>query len=214
MAAYGITFDDVCQAAKNAQSNTGGGIVNKNGTEVAIRNIGRSADIKDIADAVVKTVGGKSVLIKDVAETKIDKAVLRGDSAVDGREGIVLTLTKQPDTDTLKITKDVENAIAEISKNLPDGVELKIVYRQDEFINSAIDNVETAIRDGRDYGFHNSSCFSFQNTHHANHHNRDTRLLRHYDDLFLRHGVVNKHDDTRRACGCRRNARRRRHCRC
>lgn len=148
MAAYGITFDDVCQAAKNAQSNTGGGIVNKNGTEVAIRNIGRSADIKDIADAVVKTVGGKSVLIKDVAETKIDKAVLRGDSAVDGREGIVLTLTKQPDTDTLKITKDVENAIAEISKNLPDGVELKIVYRQDEFINSAIDNVETAIRDG------------------------------------------------------------------
>ena len=64
------------------------------------------------------------------------------------KNGIVLTLTKQPNTDTLKITKAVENAIAEISKTLPEKVELKIVYRQDDFINTAISNVEDAIRDG------------------------------------------------------------------
>ncbi len=148
MAAYGVSFEELCQAAKNAQSNTGGGIVNRGGTEISIRNVGRSADIGEFGEAVIKELGGRAVLVKDVAETRIGSAVLRGDAAVDGHSGIVLTLTKQPGTDTLRITRDVENAVSEISKTLPEGVDLKIVYRQDDFINSAVANVENAILDG------------------------------------------------------------------
>ena len=148
MASLGITLDELCNAVQSAQTNTGGGIVSNKGTELTIRNIGRSTDINDIANAVVKSRKNAPILVKDLAQVKIDKAQLRGDASVNGKNGIVLTLTKQPDTDTLKITRDVENAIAEISKTLPEGVELKIVYRQDDFINTAIANVEDAIRDG------------------------------------------------------------------
>ncbi|MBP3357796.1 MAG: efflux RND transporter permease subunit [Opitutales bacterium] len=148
MASLGITIDEICKSTQVAQNNTGGGIVSNKGTELTIRNIGRSTDINDIANAVVRTQKNAPILIKDVAQVRIDKAQLRGDAAVNGKNGIVLTLTKQPNTDTLKITKAVENAIAEISKTLPEKVELKIVYRQDDFINTAISNVEDAIRDG------------------------------------------------------------------
>ena len=148
MASLGITLDELCNATQSAQSNTGGGIVSNKGTELTIRNVGRSSDINDIANAVVRSQNNAPILIKDIAQVKIDKAQLRGDASVNGKNGIVLTLTKQPNTDTLKITRDVENAIAEISKTLPKGVELKIVYRQDDFINTAIANVEDAIRDG------------------------------------------------------------------
>ncbi len=149
MAQLGITFDELEESAKNAQSNTGGGIVNRNGLEIAVRNIGRSVKISDIENAVVKaSKNSRGILIKDIARVKIDKAQLRGDSAIAGKDGVIITISKQPKTDTVKITNEIENALKEIQASLPSGVHIKVLYEQKEFIKVAISNVEDAILDG------------------------------------------------------------------
>ncbi len=148
MAALGVMLDELEKAAANAQSNTGGGIVNRGGVEVTIRNVGRTSAIEDIANAVVKASPDGNILVKDVAEVRIDKAQLRGDAAIGGKPGIIITVSKQPGTDTLEITQKLDSAISEIQKSLPEKTQLNVVYRQDDFINKAVDNVEDAIVDG------------------------------------------------------------------
>lgn len=148
MASLGVTLEEVENAASAAQSNTGGGIVNRGGVEVSVRNIGRSASVDDISNAVVKAAANGNILLKDVAEVRIDKAQLRGDAAVNGKPGIIITVSKQPGVDTIKVTKALDAAIAEIQKGLPENTRINVVYRQDDFIKKAVDNVEDAIVDG------------------------------------------------------------------
>lgn len=148
MSALGILLEDLENAAINAQSNTGGGIVNRDGVEVSVRNVGRSSAIEDIANAVVKADANGNILLKDVAEVRIDKAQLRGDAAINGKPGIIITISKQPGTDTLQLSKDLDAAVSEIQKSLPPNTQLSVVYRQDDFIKKAVNNVEDAIVDG------------------------------------------------------------------
>ncbi len=149
MAQLGITFDELELAVANAQSNTGGGIVNRNGVEVTLRNIARTTKVEDIENTVVRSSkDARSILVKDVAQVRIDKAQLRGDSAIEGIEGVIITVSKQPKTDTVKITQEIENALAAIQKTLPKDTFIKILYKQDNFINTAISNVKDAIVDG------------------------------------------------------------------
>ena len=148
MASFGVGLDELEKAVSEAQSNTGGGIVNRGGVEVSVRNVGRSVSISDIENSVVKSAPDGNIMVKDIAKVKIDKAQLRGDAAIDGKSGIMITIAKQPGTDTLKLTRDLDAAIAEIKNSLPKDTSLKVVYRQDQFINTAIDNVEDAIVDG------------------------------------------------------------------
>ncbi len=148
MAALGISLGDLEKAVSNAQSNTGGGIVNRDGVEVSVRNVGRSTSVEDIANSVVKPNPNGNILVGDVARVRIDKAQLRGDAAIDGKPGIVITVSKQPATDTLRLTRNLEAAISEIQNSLPEHTELSVIYRQDNFIKSAIANVEDAIVDG------------------------------------------------------------------
>ena len=62
MASLGVTLEEVENAASAAQSNTGGGIVNRGGVEVSVRNIGRSASVDDISNAVVKAAANGNIL--------------------------------------------------------------------------------------------------------------------------------------------------------
>lgn len=148
MASYGITLEELEKAVSKAQSNTGGGIINRGGVEVSVRNVGRSASVEDIKNSVVKSGGDGNILVGDVADVRIDKAQLRGDAAIDGKPGIMITVSKQPGVDTLKLTKALEAAVAEIQKSLPEKTEICVIYRQDQFIKTAVDNVKDAIIDG------------------------------------------------------------------
>lgn len=99
-----------------------------------MRNVGRSASVEDIKNSVVKSGGDGNILVGDVADVRIDKAQLRGDAAIDGKPGIMITVSKQPGVDTLKLTKALEAAVAEIQKSLPEKTEICVIYRQDQFI--------------------------------------------------------------------------------
>lgn len=148
MEAYDISFEELENAVCNAQSNSGGGISSSKGTELSIRGVGRSTDLNDIKNAVVKKSQGIPVTIENIAEVKIDKAQLRGDAAFNNNPAVILTVQKSPNADTLTLCKEVENAINSINKTLPKGVKLISIYSQSSFISHAVDNVRDAITDG------------------------------------------------------------------
>ena len=148
MAAYGVTLKQVMDAAEKSQVNTAGGFLEGENQEALIRNIGRTTSIEDIANSVVENRKGVPILLKDVSEVKFGKQVMRGDAGVNGAPAVIISVQKQPGADTIKLTAEVEKAMAEIQKGLPADIKITPLFKQANFIGAAIGNVEDAIRDG------------------------------------------------------------------
>ncbi|MEM9157625.1 MAG: efflux RND transporter permease subunit [Verrucomicrobiota bacterium] len=148
MRALTVSFDELRHAASQAASNTTGGFLTSSPQEIMVRNLGMTTDLSEIAATVVKKVEDRSVQLGEVADVVWGIEPMRGDAAVDGELGVILSVTKAPGFDTLELTTKVEEAIAELQTTLPESVVLTPLFRQSDFINHAIGNLSEAIRDG------------------------------------------------------------------
>jgi CzcA family heavy metal efflux pump len=148
MAALGVSLEDVLTAAREAQENSSGGFLENANKEALIRNIGRTTSLEDIGNSVVIVRKGVPVRLRDVAEVKFGRQAMRGDAGVNGEPAVILSVQKQPGTDTLTLTRLVEAALAEMAKTLPPDVKIVTLFKQGNFISAAVTNVEEAIRDG------------------------------------------------------------------
>lgn len=148
MAAYGVTVDQVAEAAARSQVNTAGGFLLNPNQEALVRNIGRTTSLEEIANSVVESRDGVPILLKDVAEVKFGRGIMRGDAGVNAGPAVILSVQKQPGVDTISLTKEVEKALGELQKGLPPDIKITRLFKQANFIDAAILNVEEAIRDG------------------------------------------------------------------
>lgn len=141
-----INLEDLNERLSQISQNTTGGYLTRGENELLIRNIGTVSTIEDIENTVVGHHFGKPVLLKEIAEVKIDSAIKRGDSSYNGKPSVVLVIQKQPGTDTVKITKDIEAAIESIKSSLPQGIGITTdVFKQSNFIEASIDGVKNKL---------------------------------------------------------------------
>ena len=148
MAALGVSLEEVLTAARESQENTSGGFLENANKEALVRNIGRTTSLDDIGNTVVTVRKGVPVRLRDVAEIQFGRQVMRGDAGVNGQPAVILSVQKQPGTDTTTLTRQVEAALAELAKSLPADVKIVTLFKQANFISAAVKNVEEAIRDG------------------------------------------------------------------
>lgn len=149
LSAYNISLSALKNAVAGADANASAGFVVENLQEYLIQGLGRVHSISDIEQAVVTERYGMPVLVRDVAEVIIGPAPRRGTAAYNGKSAVVLGIQKQPNTNTLRVTEELDRVIAEMQTTLPDGMRIETnVFRQSNFIRSAIDNLVVALRDG------------------------------------------------------------------
>ena len=147
--ALGIEREKLDAALKDFGANTSGGFLDTQGREYLIRHIGRSSRIEDLQNLVVAVKNGQPILLKQLAEVKVAPATKRGDGSYKGKPAVILSVQKQPTADSVRLTREVEKAIAELSKNLPKGVDApSFLFKQADFIENSVNNVEEALRDG------------------------------------------------------------------
>ena len=92
---------------------------------------------------------GQPILLKQLADVKLAPAIKRGDASYKGKPAVILSVQKQPAADSVKLTREIEKAIAELGKNLPKGIEApSFLFKQADFIEHSVTNVEEALRDG------------------------------------------------------------------
>ncbi|MDL1879142.1 efflux RND transporter permease subunit, partial [Cytophagia bacterium CHB2] len=149
LTAYDVSLNEVLHAAEQSNTNSSGGAYMDAGQEYLIRGIGRVQHFDDIATSVIAMRGNLPVLIRDVAEVKIGPAIKFGDGSANAKPAAIIMVQKQPNANTLELTKRIESTIAEIRKTLPPGITINTqIFRQADFIRVAIDNVIEALRDG------------------------------------------------------------------
>jgi HME family heavy-metal exporter len=147
--ALGIEREKLEAALKDFGANTSGGFLEAQGREYLIRQIGRTSRIEDLQNLVVAVKNGQPVLLRQLAEVKLAPAIKRGDAGYNAKPAVILSVQKQPAADSVALTREVERAMADLSKSLPQGVEApQFLFKQADFIEHSVTNVEEALRDG------------------------------------------------------------------
>jgi len=146
---FQVSLDELIAASNNTNSNASGGFINEYGQEYIIRATARSIDTAEIANTVIKIRHGKPVKISDVARVAIGHSPIIGVAFLDEQPAVIMTVLKQPNTNTLTLSDEIDKALEGLSTYLPDGVELNAqIFRQADFINTAIYNVLKVLLEG------------------------------------------------------------------
>ena len=144
-----IDLDQIEKALKNFAANTSGGFLEQQAKEYLIRNIGRTSRLADLQHLAVGTKNGQPILLRQVAEVKYAAAVKRGDASYNAVPAVIMSVQKQPSADTVALTREVQAALADLAKALPAGLAApQVIFKQADFIEASIGNVEEALRDG------------------------------------------------------------------
>jgi CzcA family heavy metal efflux pump len=146
---FNVTLDELAEVSENTNSNASGGMINEFGQEYILRATGRLSDLNGIGNTVVKIMNGKPVRITDVAEVKTGTPTRIGDAFLDTYPAVILTVLKQPNTNTLKLTRQIDLALDDLKPSLPDRLEINMeLFRQATFIETAIRNVIQVLLEG------------------------------------------------------------------
>lgn len=149
MAFYNVSLSELLKTSSEANGNSSGGFINEYGNEYIIKGIGRTNSVNEIGNTVIKRINGIPVKIEDVAEVKTGAAPKIGDGSLKGEPAVIMTVMKQPATNTLELTGKIEEAIADIQRNLHSDIEINTkIFRQADFINASIGNIQKVLIEG------------------------------------------------------------------
>lgn len=148
-----ISLNDVLEAVENIGFNSTGGFLQKPYQEQLIRIVGRPNSLEDLHKVVVAE-GNRhdtpAITLGQIAKIEIAaEANPRGTAGINGKDGVLLSIAKQPNSDTVRLTRVLEQELNAIEKTLPQGVKLeKDIFKQSRFIQNAIDNITESLTEG------------------------------------------------------------------
>ena len=147
---YGVSLDEVLPVVENMNQNATGGILYEYGNEYIVQGVLATTHVEEIGKAVVKTVNDLPITLSDIADVQIGaKAPKLGLASEKGKPAVLVTVTKQPNTNTLELTDKLDASIQELQKTLPADVRISTdIFRQSRFINSSINNIQKSLFEG------------------------------------------------------------------
>jgi len=149
MSHYRVSLAELADVCRGISQNSTGGVVRQYGNEYVVRGIARTSDLEELGNTYVKSVSGSPVRLNDVAEVKIGSAVKMGYASGNAKPAVIISVSKQPNTNTLNVTERIEENLAELQKTLPPDVRLDTkIFRQADFIQTSVHNVQDALLEG------------------------------------------------------------------
>ena len=147
---FGVSLSDVMACTRGMNTNTNGGVRYEYGNEYIIRGITSTNDLDKLGACIVKKNGESVITLADVADIKVgNQSPKLGTASEKAHPAVLLTVTKQPYTSTLKLTEQLNRSLDEMKGNLPADVHISTdIFRQADFIESSVDNVQKSLIEG------------------------------------------------------------------
>ncbi|MEK7498842.1 MAG: efflux RND transporter permease subunit, partial [Patescibacteria group bacterium] len=147
----GVMIDDIRKNVENTLTNKSGGLLVEDEKEFVIRILTAPTEATELQDISIgrSNMDGRPIRLGDIASVVEGASIVRGSGAIDGKQGVILRIVRQPDAETLTVTDAVDVTFNSLLASLPTGVELHSnLFRQENFIRAGLENVERALFDG------------------------------------------------------------------
>jgi multidrug efflux pump len=147
VAARNLVAGDIVDAIREQNVQVAAGVIGQGpakGAEfqLTVNTQGRLQTVEEFGDIVVKTGDdGSTTLLKDVARLEMGSNSYALRSLLNNKSAVAIPIFEAPNANALQLSKDVRAAMAELSKEFPEGVEYSIVYDPTQFVSESIDSV-------------------------------------------------------------------------
>ena len=149
MEAFGVTMEELENACTSLSVNSEGGIVRDRGNEYALRGIARTTDLDELGATLVRISGSDPVCIRDVATIRTGAAVRLGTASMNAKPAVIISVSKQPDINTIKVTRAIERSVQDAAAALPSDITVDThIFQQADFIQASVGNVGRALLEG------------------------------------------------------------------
>jgi cobalt-zinc-cadmium resistance protein CzcA len=145
---FGLTLQDVVLALERNNLNMGAGYIEKSGEQHLVRVPGQVANLDEIADIILGNRQGVPIRVRDVADVIIGKELRSGAATQDGEEVVLGTAHMLIGENSRAVSQAVANKLAEINRNLPEGVTVTPVYDRTVLVDKTIRTVATNLLEG------------------------------------------------------------------
>lgn len=131
---YEISLNEVINAVDKANVIVGGGYLLKEDKEYLIRGIGKIENLQDLENSVVSEKNGIPIYLSDIAKIAVGSAFKRSNGSVDGKDAVIVAVSKQPQINTLELSKKIDFALINLKKSLPKDIKITQTYSQADFV--------------------------------------------------------------------------------
>lgn len=146
---FDVSMNELATVCQGISQNSTGGVVRQFGNEYVVRGIARTSDTEALGNTFVKMVNGKPVRVSDVAEVITGSAPKMGYASGSAKPAVIISISKQPNANTLEVTRKIEKNLEELKKTFPADVVLDTkIFRQADFIETSVNNVQNALIEG------------------------------------------------------------------
>ncbi len=149
LADYRLSLEEVTKAVGSSNANAAGGFLERSNEEYLIRGRARIYSVEDLENSVITVRDGAPILIKNVATVQLGAALKRGDGSFNMQTSVVATIQKQPNANTLELTKQIESTLETLKVTMPPDVAIDTkAFQQADFIKRAVGNVQESLLEG------------------------------------------------------------------
>ncbi|NQU35228.1 MAG: efflux RND transporter permease subunit [Bacteroidetes bacterium] len=149
MTFHGVSLSELADVCSSISQNSTGGVIRQFGNEYVVRGIARTSNLESLGNTFIKLKNGKPIKVRDIAEVVIGSAVKMGHASENAKPAIIISISKQPNINTLNVTERIEQNLAILKNTLPPDVIIDTkIFRQADFIETSVNNVFKALLEG------------------------------------------------------------------
>ncbi|MFZ0282677.1 MAG: efflux RND transporter permease subunit [Bacteroidales bacterium] len=141
MEAYNLTIEQIGGVLRAENMNMPAGFLEMGQTDYPLRIQGEFPESDIIKNIVVSSFNGNNVYLKDVAEVRDTIRETKLDTRINGLQGMSMYVQKQSGGNTVKVTKEVEQTLENLKKDLPADVSIEKLFDSATFIKDSISNL-------------------------------------------------------------------------
>ena len=140
----GLSIEQVAARIRAENVNLSGGRLEEGSQRFLVRTINEFREVEEFGDAIIATVSGRPVYLRDVATVTRGYKEREAITRLNGSESVELAIYKEGDANTVQVAKRIERRLETVRTSLPGNLELVKIYDQSKFIGAAIDQVTSA----------------------------------------------------------------------
>lgn len=150
MKVLNVSLDEVREACTDLNNNVSGGVIYDYGNEYLIKGQAQTSSVEEIGLSVIRSDERGVVKLNDVASIELGaNSPKLGVASIKCTPAVLITVTKQPAVSTVELTNDIEQSLQEVASSLPSSVKISTdIFRQSDFINNSIDNLQVSLLEG------------------------------------------------------------------
>ena len=145
MDAYYLTIEQIGQVIASENMNMPAGTMDIGSGTFSLRAEGEFSSSDEIKRLVVSRLGGKTVLLSDVATVKDTVRKVTMQQLIDGKQGVQIVIQKQSGANSVAISKAVLAEIPNLAKTLPPDVKIDVMYNTSDFIENSINSLTETV---------------------------------------------------------------------